>query len=87
MAADRRPAATGYAPAWRWHFYAGLFTATFLLMLAITGALSLFNRELNDGAPAAPPPAPHTTPLPWAGARCAMPWAEAAWMGSLASDG
>ena len=25
MAADRRPAATGYATAWRWHFYAGLF--------------------------------------------------------------
>ncbi|WP_370185498.1 PepSY-associated TM helix domain-containing protein [Alloalcanivorax sp.] len=48
MAADRRPAATGYATAWRWHFYAGLFTAPFLLMLAVTGAIYLFNDELND---------------------------------------
>ncbi|WP_284455278.1 PepSY-associated TM helix domain-containing protein [Alloalcanivorax xenomutans] len=41
-------ARNGYATVWRWHFYAGLFTAPFLLILAITGALYLFNDELND---------------------------------------
>ncbi|MEP5286793.1 MAG: PepSY domain-containing protein, partial [Alloalcanivorax venustensis] len=48
MAADGRSPAAGYATAWRWHFYAGLFTAPFLLMLAVTGAIYLFNDELND---------------------------------------
>ncbi|MBG12441.1 MAG: peptidase M4 [Alcanivorax sp.] len=48
MAATDRPPAAGYATAWRWHFYAGLFTAPFLLMLAVTGAIYLFNDELND---------------------------------------
>ncbi len=48
MAANGHPRATGYATAWRWHLYAGLFTAPFLLMLAITGGLYLFNDELND---------------------------------------
>ncbi|UBB91591.1 PepSY domain-containing protein [Xanthomonas oryzae pv. oryzicola] len=28
---------------WRWHLYAGLFVAPFLLMLAVTGAIYLFN--------------------------------------------
>lgn len=37
-----------YAAVWRWHFYAGLFTAPFLLILSITGAIYLFNDELND---------------------------------------
>ncbi|WP_273457087.1 PepSY-associated TM helix domain-containing protein [Nevskia ramosa] len=37
-----------YAQVWRWHFYAGLFAAPFLLILAITGAIYLFNDELND---------------------------------------
>lgn len=37
-----------YAALWRWHFYAGLFTAPFLLMLSVTGAIYLFNDELND---------------------------------------
>lgn len=37
-----------YATLWRWHFYAGLFTAPFLLILSITGAIYLFNDELND---------------------------------------
>ena len=41
-------AANGYATVWRWHFYAGLFTAPFLLILSITGAIYLFNDELND---------------------------------------
>ncbi|MEN5062291.1 PepSY domain-containing protein [Luteimonas sp. TWI1416] len=33
---------------WRWHLYAGLFVAPFLLVLAVTGAIYLFNDELND---------------------------------------
>jgi uncharacterized iron-regulated membrane protein len=37
-----------YANLWRWHFYAGLFTAPFLVILAVTGAIYLFNDELND---------------------------------------
>lgn len=32
---------------WRWHFYAGLFAAPVLLVLAITGALYLFQREID----------------------------------------
>jgi uncharacterized iron-regulated membrane protein len=33
---------------WRWHFWAGLIVAPFLLMLSATGATYLFNDELND---------------------------------------
>lgn len=33
---------------WRWHFYAGLIVAPFLLILSVTGAIYLFNDELND---------------------------------------
>lgn len=32
---------------WRWHFYAGLFVAPFVLVLALTGALYLFNDEIE----------------------------------------
>lgn len=37
-----------YRTIWRWHFYAGLIVAPFLLILSITGAIYLFNDELND---------------------------------------
>ena len=37
-----------YRAVWRWHFYAGLVTAPFLLILAITGAIYLFDDEIND---------------------------------------
>jgi len=33
---------------WRWHFWAGLIVAPFLLILSATGAIYLFNDELND---------------------------------------
>ncbi|HBS34867.1 MAG TPA: PepSY domain-containing protein [Parvularcula sp.] len=33
---------------WRWHFYAGLFVAPFVLILALTGAAYLFNEELES---------------------------------------
>ena len=37
-----------YRAVWRWHFYAGLFVAPFLLILSVTGAIYLFNDEIND---------------------------------------
>lgn len=37
-----------YRMIWRWHFYAGLIVAPFLLILSVTGAIYLFNDELND---------------------------------------
>lgn len=39
---------TIYRSIWRWHFYAGLVVAPILLTLAITGAIYLFNDEIND---------------------------------------
>ncbi len=37
-----------YQVTWRWHFYAGLFTIPFMLILAITGAIYLFRPQLDD---------------------------------------
>ncbi|MTI00028.1 PepSY domain-containing protein [Roseibium sp. RKSG952] len=31
-----------YIAAWRWHFYAGLYVAPFLIMLAVTGLMMMF---------------------------------------------
>ena len=36
-----------YRAVWRWHFYAGLLVLPFMITLAITGALYLFNDELD----------------------------------------
>lgn len=36
-----------YRAVWRWHFYAGLFTAPVLIALAVTGALYLFSKEIE----------------------------------------
>lgn len=55
-----------YRTIWRWHFYAGLIVAPFLLILSVTGAIYLFKDELNDAlmpglqivAPVATPVAP-----------------------------
>ena len=33
---------------WRWHFFAGLVVAPFLLILSATGAIYLFNDEIDD---------------------------------------
>lgn len=40
-----------YATAWRWHFYAGLYVAPFLIMLAVTGLIMLWASVLvgRDG--------------------------------------
>ncbi len=37
-----------YRTLWRWHFYAGLLVAPLLVILAVTGAIYLFNDEIND---------------------------------------
>ena len=37
-----------YRTVWRWHFWAGLIVAPFLLVLSLTGAIYLFNDEIDD---------------------------------------
>lgn len=58
LTADTPPAKTGpsfsrafYNTAWRWHFYAGLYVAPFLIMLAVTGLIMLWSSVLvgRDG--------------------------------------
>lgn len=39
---DRSLTSRFYFAAWRWHFYAGLFVAPFLVMLALTGLVMLY---------------------------------------------
>lgn len=36
-----------YRTIWRWHFYAGLFVAPFILLLSLTGAIYLFKPQLD----------------------------------------
>jgi hypothetical protein len=36
-----------YRAVWRWHFYAGLLVIPFLMALAITGCIYLFDDEIN----------------------------------------
>ena len=36
-----------YRTVWRWHFYAGLFTIPFVLILSITGAIYLFKPQIE----------------------------------------
>ncbi len=44
----RRPFERLYRTIWRWRFYADLIVSPFLLILAVTGAIYLFNDEIND---------------------------------------
>src|SRR5436190_21484047 len=49
---DERPRTRKfYIAAWRWHFYAGLYVAPFLIMLAVTGLIMLWSAALvgRDG--------------------------------------
>lgn len=48
MATANPPSSRAYRAIWRWHFYAGLFVAPFLLILSVTGAIYLFNDEIDD---------------------------------------
>ncbi|BBE70812.1 PepSY-associated TM helix domain-containing protein [Oharaeibacter diazotrophicus] len=42
----RERTARFYFAAWRWHFYAGLYVAPFLIMLAVTGLIMLWSSTL-----------------------------------------
>ena len=37
-----------YRRVWRWHFFAGVACVPFILSLAVTGALYLFNQQIDD---------------------------------------
>ncbi|MET0328249.1 MAG: PepSY domain-containing protein [Luteimonas sp.] len=65
-APNGRAAGDRYRLLWRWHLYAGLFVSPFLVVLAITGAIYLFNDEINDAAHAELrfAPTPWTTRVP-----------------------
>ena len=41
------PKISFYNLAWRWHFYAGLFVAPFMILLALTGLIYLFKPQLD----------------------------------------
>lgn len=41
-----QPTPSFYNLAWRWHFYAGLFVAPFMILLALTGIIYLFKPQL-----------------------------------------
>ena len=43
-----QPKPNFYNLAWRWHFYAGLFVAPFMVMLALTGMIYLFKPQLDS---------------------------------------
>ncbi|MCC6925532.1 PepSY domain-containing protein [Novosphingobium sp.] len=45
--ADDNAITHGYRAVWRWHFFAALWIAPFLIILTITGALYLFDREFE----------------------------------------
>lgn len=40
--------ANHYQSIWRWHFYAGLFVAPFLILLSLTGIVYLFKPQLDS---------------------------------------
>ena len=42
-----QPTPSFYNLAWRWHFYAGLFVAPFMILLALTGIVYLFKPQLD----------------------------------------
>lgn len=42
-----KPTPRGYRAVWRWHFFAALWTAPFLIVLTLTGAIYLFDREID----------------------------------------
>lgn len=41
-------ASSHYQRIWRWHFYAGLFAAPFLILLSLTGIVYLFKPQLDN---------------------------------------
>jgi len=45
---ENRSASSFYRTVWRWHFYAGLIFAPFLVMLAVTGSIYLFKPQIEN---------------------------------------
>ncbi|RAU43158.1 MULTISPECIES: PepSY domain-containing protein [unclassified Pseudomonas] len=43
-----KPNVSFYNLAWRWHFYAGLFVAPFMILLSLTGIVYLFKPQLDS---------------------------------------
>ncbi|MGV8918272.1 MAG: PepSY-associated TM helix domain-containing protein [Pseudomonas sp.] len=43
-----QPKVSFYNLAWRWHFYAGLFVAPFMILLSLTGMIYLFKPQLDN---------------------------------------
>jgi len=59
----------GYRVVWRWHFYAALWTAPLLIVLTLSGAIYLFDREIDwwwNHSIQTLAPAPGLAPLPLA---------------------
>lgn len=54
-----------YLAAWRWHFYAGLYVAPFLVMLAVTGLIMMYIAYFDgrDGEKIAVTPGAATAPI------------------------
>ncbi|RUL83182.1 PepSY-associated TM helix domain-containing protein [Tautonia sociabilis] len=48
--ASRSPSGSLYRVFWRWHFFAGVLVTPVLLIVTITGALSIFRAEIEDYA-------------------------------------
>lgn len=45
---ERKPNGALYKTIWRWHFYAGVIVAPFLMILAITGSIYLFQPQIEQ---------------------------------------
>ncbi|VWX38255.1 PepSY-associated TM helix domain-containing protein [Exiguobacterium oxidotolerans] len=44
----KQKASSFYRTVWRWHFYAGIIFAPFLIMLAVTGSIYLFKPQIEQ---------------------------------------
>ncbi|MBP3952527.1 PepSY-associated TM helix domain-containing protein [Bacillus suaedae] len=44
----KQPNSSFYLTVWRWHFYAGILVAPFLIILAITGSIYLFKPQIEQ---------------------------------------
>lgn len=64
-----------YRTVWRMHFFAGLISLPFLMLMALTGAIYLFKPEIDDwqtrGVAAIAPSSAQTVPAAWAEAAVA----------------
>ncbi len=83
MSTETTPPNRLYFAAWRWHFYAGLYTIPFMLMLAVTGLIMLWVSAMTELNGERAHITPGTAPLPVSQLQAA---AEAAVPGSAATQ-